>query len=218
MAYTVSALTTQVQNRLDDTGFSSTIILQFLNDAQRDFLNDRMNQVMEKSIDYVLTPQNSDLTSGAGLPSDFQTVIDLRITSPQGLAKSLHFMPYKEFDIEYPQPTLFGYTVPFIYTRFGNTLTVFPSPASNYTLSLRYYKTPVELVNTTDVPEIPSEWQELLVLGVLKRCHELNDNYDMASIVQGKIDELLNQFTVRMSMGKMQPAIMKLNGNSVSRR
>lgn len=217
MAYTVAGLTTQIQTRLDDTGFSSATILQFLNDAQREYTNGRMMRIMEASQNYTATIGNTDLTGGGGLPAAFQAPIDLRVTT-LGSEGALFYMDPKEFDIAYPQPTLAGNNLPTIYYRFGSTINLFPTPDRAYAITLRYYKTPTELVNTTDVPEIPSEWQELLVLGALWRCHQLNDNYDMAGIVQGRVDEILNDYSRRMSPGKMQPAIMKLNSNSPARR
>jgi hypothetical protein len=173
---------------------------------------------MEASQNYTLTPNNFDLTSGAGLPAAFQSVIDLKIITPPGYGNTLFYMDPKEFDINYPTPVLFGLNRPYIFTKYGSLLMVFPTPDSAYVLTLRYYKTPVELVNTTDVPEIPVEWQELLVLGALWRCHQLNDNYDLAAIVQNRVDEQLTQYSQRMSLGKQQPSIMKLNSNTTARR
>lgn len=217
MTYNVSSLQTQVQTRLDDTGFSTATILQFLNDAQRDFTNNKFARIMEASQNYTLASGISDLTNGVGLPALFQTAIDLRCTTV-GSESVLFYMDPKEFDLAYPQPSLVGNNLPYIYYKFGSTINVFPAPDRAYTMTLRYYKSPVELTTGTDVPEISSEWQELLVLGALKRCHELNDNYDMAAIVQGKIDEMTNSYVTRMSLGKSQPSIMKLNGYSPGRR
>ena len=52
MAYTTGALVTQIQNKLDDTSFSTSILKQFLNDTQREIFNMRMSKFVEATQDF----------------------------------------------------------------------------------------------------------------------------------------------------------------------
>ena len=208
MAYTTGALVTQIQNKLDDTSFSSSLLKQFLNDSQREIFNSRMSKFVEKTQDFTLTVGQDSIGT---LPTDLQMVIDLRITSPYNYANVLTPYDIQEFDVNFPQPALAGNALPTLWYRFGSTINVFPRPNQAYTVQLRYFKTPNELVNDADVPELPSEFQELLVLGAYMRALEFNDNYDQAAIIKRKFDEMLDIMTKRYSPGIASATLMGVN-------
>tara|TARA_R110000868_G_scaffold267_2_gene2321 strand:+ start:4251 stop:4889 length:639 start_codon:yes stop_codon:yes gene_type:complete len=208
MAYTTGALVTQIQNKLDDTSFSTSILKQFLNDTQREIFNMRMSKFVEATQDFSTVVSQDSIGT---LPTNMQMVIDLRITGPAGYSSVLQYMDIQEFDARFPEPSLSGDALPYIWYPFGTTINVFPRPSQVLTLQLRYFKTPTELVNDADVPQIPEEFQELLVLGAFMRALEFNDNYDQAGIIKRKFDEMVDTMTKRYSPGAATASLMGVN-------
>jgi len=93
---------------------------------------------------------------------------------------------------------------------------VFPKPDQAYTVRLRYTKRPVELVNDSDVPEIPAEFAEMFVYGASARVYETKDRFDKSAVFENKylreVQKLVGRYSPRQTT---QPFIMPIN---VSRR
>ena len=66
-----------------------------------------------------------------------------------------------------------------------------------YELSLYYLAKPLPLSQPTDVPVIPYEFGEVLVMGALARAERLRDNFDYAAIYENKYDELVTNMKLR---------------------
>ena len=134
MAYNTGALVTQIQNKLDDTSFSTSILKQFLNDTQREIFNTRMSKFVEATANFTLVVGQDSIGT---LPTDMQLIVDLRIITPNNYATILQPMDIQEFDARYPQPALAGTAVPYIWYRFGTTINVFPRPSQAFVVQLR---------------------------------------------------------------------------------
>lgn len=204
MAYTLSDLRTKVQQRIKDTGYSTSEITNYINDAQNDVFNEYRLPFMETTQNYTLASGVADITNGTGLPSNFVQAIDLYLTS-SGRESLLEYKDYQEIDLEYPDPTdttVNPSNVPCYWYYFGETIRLFPAPNDAYTLTMRYIKKPAELSADADVPEVPSEFGELLVAGATYRILQIKDNYDQASIWQNKYDELLQKLAARYSQSQ----------------
>lgn len=201
MAYTLSDLVTKVQNRIKDTGFSSAVIKNFINDAQRDIFNEYQLPFMEATQTYTLAAGTSDITNGSGLPSNFVQPIDVMLTTA-GLESTLTYKDYQEINLLHPDPsdtTANPSNVPQYWYKYGSTIRVYPAPASAYTVSLLYLKEPTELSADADVPEVPSEFEEILVVGAAYRVFQVKDNYDKAGVLENKYTELLQKLASRYS-------------------
>lgn len=201
MAYQLSDLVTKVQNRIKDTGFSTTIIKDFINDTQRDIFNEYSLPFMQTTQSYTLTVGVSDITNGSGLPANFVQPIDILLTT-SGRETILEYKDYQEINNLYPDATdttAYANQLPQYWYKYGETIRVFPSPDSAYTTSLLYYKSPTALSADADVPEIPSEFEELLVVGASYRVFQVKDNYDKAGILENKYMELLQKLASRYS-------------------
>lgn len=205
MAYNLSTVRTRIQKKLDDTNFSVATNNQFINDGQRDILNSRRFVFMEREA--TLTTTNG-LDTVTGTPSDMQVPLTLRLYSPTNYATALPYLEYEEFDVSIPNPSLAGNTVPTSWRVFNKTIYVYPIANGTYTLKLKYIKVPAELVNDIDVPEIPEEFSEALVLAGYRRALEHNDNYDQAQVIQIQIDEQLNKMDERYKRQSGRPHIM----------
>lgn len=219
MAYTLSDIRTKVQQRIKDTGYSTSEITNYINDTQRDVFNEYRLPQMEATQTYTLTAGVSDITNGSGLPTNFVQAVDLYLTS-SGVESLLEYRDYQDIDQIYPDPddtTVNPSAIPRFWYKFGSTIHVAPAPVSAYTLTMRYIKEPTELSADADVPEIPSEFQEILVAGATFRILQIKDNYDQASIWQNKYDELLDKLVARYSVTQAGHANrMRINRHAVS--
>lgn len=195
MSYQLSTVRTRIQQKLDNVAFDQTKLTQFTNDGQRDVFNTYRFPFMEREAS--LTTTAGEVTVST-LPTDFQSSISLRRYSPSDTAGIMNYVDYEDFDERHPNPTVGDNAVPNEWTIFNNTITVFPKADTTHTLKLRYYKKPAELVNDSDVPEMPEEYSEVLVLAGYKRALMHDDNYDQAQVVQQDIDQLVQAMIVRL--------------------
>jgi hypothetical protein len=220
LAYQLSDIITKVQLRVRDTGYSTSEITNYLNDTQNDVFNEYSLPFMQTTQGYTLTAGVSDITNGSGLPTNFVQAIDLTLTSA-GQEKVLTYKDFKEIDVMYPDPddqTANPQGVPNYWYYYGETIRVYPEPSDAYTLTLRYYKKPTLLSSATDVPEIPSEFEELLVVGAGYRVMQAKDNYDQGAILQNKYDELLAKLVVKFSQPQVgTPTLMRINRNALGK-
>lgn len=214
MAYNLQDLITKVQRRVRDTGYSSAEITDYLNDTQNDIYNEYRLPFMQTYVDYTLFANVADITNSSGLLPDYVQAVDLSITT-QGKDAQLVYKPYEEIFAEFPNPddqTAYPSTIPKYWYFYDETIKVFPTSSEDLTVRLRYYKKPTDLVQATDVPSIPSQFSELLVVGAAYRVLQVKDNYDQAGVLQNKYDELLQKLVVKFSVPQTGHALrMRVN-------
>ena len=214
MAYQLSDITTKVQNKVRDSSYSTTEIANYINDAQNDVFNEYRLPFMEATQDYTLTANVSDITNGSGLPTNYVQAIDLILTT-DGYEKRLLYKDIRWIEDNFPDPddnTVNPANPPIYYYFYNETIRVFPEPDTAYTVTLRYIKKPTILSADADVPEIPSEFEEILVSGAAYRVLQAKDNYDQAGIHQNKYDEILQKLVKRFSQGQVGvPTRMRIN-------
>jgi hypothetical protein len=87
----------------------------------------------------------------------------------------------------------------------GSALTVYPA-SSGASLSVRYIKTPAELVNDTDEPIFPSRFHYLIVEGAMKYAYRDSDNYEAAEAVRA---------TFESGLARMKDAMFSRNLDDV---
>lgn len=69
---------------------------------------------------------------------------------------------------------------PYAYAVIGSTLALCPTPSSVFPLTLRYWRLPVEMIQASDTPEIPAQYQELLLAWALKKAYQRENDYAAA--------------------------------------
>lgn len=214
MAYQVSTISGKVRDRIRDSGFSTSLTLYFINDVINDVFNEYRLPFMETTQNYTLTSGVSDITNGSGLPSNFVQAIDIFLTT-SGREKVLPYKDIRQIDELYPDAddqTAHAQNVPRFWYYYAETIRVFPEPNDAYTLTLRYYKKPTELTDDDHVPDIPSEFEELIVVGAAYRALQTKDNYDQAGILENKYMELLQKLVSKYSQKQVgTPTRMRIN-------
>jgi hypothetical protein len=168
-------------------------IIKVTNYTDRFFMIDLMNDALNQLVDGARLDGTSSIsvTSGTAsytLPTDFKAPIAL-------IDGSL-----SEPDIVYPlinvSETRFGYAV------FGGNVIIKPEPQEDKTLILAYYKYATELSDDEDVPEIDSQWHDLLSTYTTGMIHMIPDrNVDKGTVdrYMGRWDEGKKNFIESMT-------------------
>lgn len=185
MAYQLSTVRSRIQDKLDNTSFSTSILTQFINDGQRDIIIQSKPQFSRLETSYTTTAASNALTTSA---TDILVLLSLKIFTPINYAQKLPFIEYQDVDLFYPNVGLLGTGPPIAWTTFGNTPTLVNNADAVYTLKAKYLQAPPELVNDSDVPILPVTFSEILVLAGYKRALEHDDDFDQAQVVQQQID------------------------------
>lgn len=193
MSYTVNDLYLRVQRKLDDPDFSLAALLDFLNDTEREVFNRYRINIQESQIDTITTTAGVRTLSGlpgvagAGAVAQY---ISLRVILPVNYAHEIPYMEYEDVDVVYPNYQLLGQGPPIAWFIFDGTPSLVNNADKVYTLSAKYTVQPTELVNPTDIPNIPEEFSEITVLGMYARALEFNDEYDEATAVRQQFAKL----------------------------
>ena len=196
-SYNLNGLITRIKILLDDQSYDESTIIQALNDAYFETLGEAHYQFLEKI--FSAATQKSDVLP---LPKNFQSVALLTAKLDKEIWR-LNYLDYQDF----MSHTVDSGAKDFTYTIFGNQLFYSVPDIERkyededeqkfYDLRLAYLAKPVAMTKSTDVPLIPAEFGELLVLGALARLERIRGNYDFAGIHDNKKDELITNMKLR---------------------
>lgn len=199
MSYTASSLYTRVQNKLDDPSFSTTVLLDFLNDTEREVFNRYRINTEEQQIDTVTTTAGSRTLTGlpgtagggtAGSGSVVGQYISLRIILPVNYSRLLPYVEYEDADKYYPNYQLLGQGTPIAWFIFDGVPTLLNNADKTYTLSAKYTLLPTAITSDSSTPNLPEEFSEITVLGMYARALEFNDEYAEAQTVRQQFNKL----------------------------
>lgn len=197
MAYNLSALITELQTKAKDSSLDSSLLTQFINDAQETVLGQQEYSFMEKSVDTTLAIGQTT----ASYPTDHQKSIDLVLIDPviPTQVTSLEYLPYEAFFNAYPNPAALSNTTPTVWTDYGHTI-YFNAPADKaYTFRHRYLRIPTTLVNGTDVPDVPQPFRLVLINYAMGSIEEYRDNFAFASAYGVKAENAAEDMAIRMA-------------------
>lgn len=198
MSYTLASIRTQVLNRLSDQNFSTAIINQFINDEQREIFN-----YFDLPFNRTTTPHTINQGENIiALPSGHQKTKGLRIIAPQNYDTDLtqYYLPWGRFKQYFRQePDYYSESDLVWWTIYNSNIEFSNNADKTYTLEQDYLITPTPLEEDNDVPEVPEEFQEILVLGALVRALEVNDDNDIAQYQQGKKNLLVQAMLKRLA-------------------
>jgi hypothetical protein len=212
MAFTLSDIATKVKQRVRDTGYNTQEIYNYINDTINDVYNEYNLPFMEDEQVYTLTVGDPDITSGAGLPANYVQAINLtidnRVLEPIDIRQLENYSTFNSTDGN--QPTA--------WYKFEGTINLTPTPPVAQDVKVRYYKKPTVINDDNDVPEFPSQFEEILVSGAAYRVLQVKDNYDQAAVHQNKYDENLLKMVVRYSQSQVgTPTLMRINRRHVGK-
>lgn len=194
--YNLGTLVSDIKDELQDESYDENRIIRYINQAYFETFGEVPYSFFEKTYKYE-TIDHGILQ----VPNDFQSVIRLVVE------KERMKMPLRYLDPRKYYAAIEGQKV-YRYTLIGNEIHFYlpddyqcngdnTTPDNFYTVKLYYEAKPVALANPTDVPLIPSEYGEILVLGALERAERRRGNYDFAQIYENRKNELITNMSLR---------------------
>ena len=197
--YNLLNLINRIAAKLNDQEFNRDQIKQFINDAYFEVIGEDKYPFMERV--------DTDMAGGSDflmLPSDYQSTLAVTATRKDGTRSPLRYISpreYLELD-KFNRPT-------FVYTIAGNELmvnvpvgqaTATPEGTfyiNNIAVKHYYLARPHPLEKDSDVPKIPYEFSEIIVLGALSRAEQRRDNFDFAHIYNNQQQQLIENMKIR---------------------
>lgn len=192
MAYQLSDLVSKVITRSKDPSFSRDLIAEYIDETQKEVLGYKRFTFMEASGITTLPAGEREVSLG----STVQAPIDLALTDGTQESRPT-YEPQREF---YGRPSTSTAGRPNRFTAAGRKL-YFNTPADvSYDVEVVYLKAPDTLEEDDDVPEIPQEFGQILILGGLAGVEEYRENYDIASLHRRKIEDLTSDMLTRYGL------------------
>ena len=191
-------------DKLDDDEFDPQIVDNFINDAQRDIFNQFELPFQEKIFQGTI-PAGSTMFQ---LPNDLAQMQSQTIAGASGFDGRK--VAWRDFFRAHPDVANATPGAPSQWTQYAGNILLSTPTDKDYTMTLFYIRKPKTLTQNSDVPEIPEEFSELLILGAFKRILERNEDFDLANEVevdyQRILLQLVNRYGARDADG---PIIMK---------
>jgi hypothetical protein len=150
--------------------YKDTDLLTDLNFEQRTIAN----KLIQSYENYFVTQTTIGISANQdyySMPTDLIKV--LRLEDSTNSNATIELIPTTFNDLDYFQPTIFGISSIGSITHYamkGNYIVVRPVPATSRTLRLHYCKRLEDLVSGSQSSEIPLEYHEILMWGVIKRA------------------------------------------------
>lgn len=216
--YNLGNLVEEIKDELQDESYDENRIKRYINQTYLELFGEVPYNFFEKTYSYE-TIDSGQLET----PKDFESVIHL-VVERDKMKMPLKYLAPREYFAAIEGQKVYRYTI------IGNEVHYhLPDefscdqndevPDNYYTLKLYYLAKPQKLVNDTDVPLLPSEYQEILVLGTLARAERRRGNYDFAQIYDNQKAELLTNLAMRYGPRQLDagnralpPVDIRING------
>lgn len=208
MDYTLRGIRERVLvDKLDDEEYEASVVDNFINDTQRNIFNQYELPFQEKIFQGTV-PQTTTLFA---FPTDVAITQSHLITAPDGTQTDLadKYLEFKEFNRRYPTPSNNKPGPIAAWTLFAGNMLLSAPLDQDYTMTIFYIRKPKTLSANSDIPEIPEEFSELLVLGAFMRVQKRNEDYDLAAVTNQEYNDQLDLLVSRYGYRKIDvPFIM----------
>lgn len=183
MAYTGSTLITEIKSRAKDTTLTDSFILGYIQEIQDTVLGAHRYPQLDSS--YIDTVSTGDTTYP--LPDDLQVISSMKFTSGTETYTPAYLLP-EEFERNFENSETYSTGAPTHYTIFENEVVFNTILDKNYTIELKYTRTPT-LLTTTTTPDVPQEYKWILINGALAGIEEYRQNFDIAGIYRRRAEK-----------------------------
>lgn len=215
MDYTLQSIIRRVQvDKLDDDEFDTGIISNYVNDTQRDIFNQFELSFQEKIFVGTL-PSHVAMFNA---PDDL-SLLQRAILSGGDRTRDITdmYVPWRNFLDKYPasnenEPGDFEN-----WTSYAGNIILSRPTEIDQTLTIYYVRKPKVLALPNDKPEIPQEFEELLVLGAYIRCLEFNEDFDQADYIKTEYNNMLDMLVSRYG-GRLSPGAVKMANQQIRMR
>lgn len=166
----------QLQEEVLTHQFSPTkyreLVKTWLNQAQRRLVIESEIRTQEESE----TITTSAALGTYALPANFSRTIDLFNSETHELLTKLEVKDYDSL------PTSSGR--PYGYATIGTNILLYPVPDGVYSHTLRFWKLPPDMSADSDTPEIPAQYQELLIAFAMQKAFMREDDFQASQVWQ----------------------------------
>jgi len=207
MSYTLAGIRNRILvDKLDDEDFDTQVLDNFINDAQRDIFSEFELPFTEKIF-------TGNLPQGAYMfqfPDDVSHLQSIVITSPEGRAVDIKdkFMDFQTFNGRFPSPVSTDVGSVVNWTLYGGKLITSRPIDLEYNMTIYYNKVPKTLVQDSDIPEVPEEFEEALILGAFYRVQYREGDSDEGLLTKSefraKIEQMANRYGFRIGGGPIR--------------
>lgn len=196
MSYIFGDLKTKLQTQVGDANLSDSVAGDALNYTEQNIFNTfdlTLNSAQQSNS---VTAATNTLASA--LPSNFQRISNIRVTSPVGNAADLksYYLTPDKFRAAFP---IVNTTSSLTWWTYWTSVEFSALAAATYTVVVDYIKSVSLMSTSTDVPTIPESFEELIMLGAKMRIYEQKEDFDYASQFQNRYADLLEAFVARYS-------------------
>lgn len=192
MDYNLAGLRQRVVvDKLDDEEFNPGIVNRFLNDTLREIYNQFTLPFQEKIFQGTI-PAGSTM---------FQLPSDLALMQSQTVAgvNNFHGMKtdWRTFLRVNPDTANATASAPSQWALYAGNILLNAPTDKEYVMTMYYIKRPETLLEDADVPDLPEEFSELLVLGAFMRIQKRNEDFDLARETAAEYESQLMTLVTR---------------------
>jgi hypothetical protein len=210
MAYNFLGLVNDVNNRVNEVELNSSNFLSasgFYNTA-KEAINGAIRQINYEQYEWPFNhvTQEDTLTAGVtrySLPQDTKTVDfdTFRIKASDTLGNEtsrLRIISYEEYldkyvDQEYNYNNANTGLPSYVFRTPDMRYGLVPAPDKAYELIYEYYALPFDLINSTDIPNIPEQFRNVIVDGAMHYVYLFRGNTQDAAMSQDKFIKGIGQ-------------------------
>lgn len=187
----VSDIMTRVKRQFgDESGVQLTDddIIRYINEGQSQIV--MMNEGLLEKISTSSAVINLATYS---LPVDILILRSVSYKSPDDVSyyrlKGLAYQQFNEY-IDGWDGTAYGTSTPLVFTQFAGNLILFPTPDKNSVNGIKifYNRSPVDVVTSTDTPDLPELYHDSLVKQCLQLAYEMDEDWDAAKTKADQLD------------------------------
>jgi len=195
-----------IVDKLDDEEYDTEVVDNFINDTINDIFSEYELPFMEKIYSGVV-PTGVTMFS---MPTDVSVIQSQIITGPDGSQTNIekYFIPFREFNKRYQTPGDNAAGPITWWTSYNGKMILARPTDQDYTMDIFYIKSPTPLLGENDVPDIPDQFEELIVLGAYKRVLSREGDNDIAAIVENEYNrralQMVNRYGYRFSNGPIR--------------
>lgn len=206
MAYDYLGLVNDVNARLNEVQLTSSNFASATGFYQqaKEAVNAAIRYVNQSQFEWPFNhvEQEDELTAGTiryAFPADMKTpdMETFRIKRDNTLGndtRKLKVISYEEYldkfiDQEYNDSTGIRDIPQYVFRAPNGEYGVVPPPKEDYTLIYEYFRFPVDLINATDVPNIPERFRYIIVDGAMYYAYLFRSNTQDAVLSKDKFDE-----------------------------
>lgn len=202
MDYTLNSLINILRKRLQDEEFDSELLKVFINNAINEILGEDKYPFMERIDTYTANAKGE-----INLPLGYSQTFYLYANKDGQQRTEIKYISPEEFFDRTSQHQM-------VWTKFANTIfyklrlnkepnAECPFYYEGWNITHLYLANPVPLKDDTDVPPIPVQYMEAIILGAMARAEEYRDNFDYSQIYRNEQDQILTNMKLRYGPGNL---------------